>query len=124
MDNENRAIFVYEEARFHAVLLGCPVIPDAWDDREQDFKDQFRELIADLRSGKKQFRNYEEAHDSWVEKYFEMGWEYGVAYDEEKRIHPDLVPYNELDPKEKIKIEIFVRLVKIACACIWLEGRE
>ena len=117
--NERRAIFVYEGARLHATQLECPIIPKPWKEREQDFKDQFRELIADLRSGKKQFRNYEEAHDSWVEKYFDMGWKYDKKYNPENRTHPDLVSYADLDPKEKVKDEVFVRLVEIAKDCIW-----
>ena len=40
-------------------------------------------------------------------------------YDPENRIHPDLVTYSELDPKERVKDEVFVRLVEIAKDCIW-----
>ncbi len=117
--NERRAKFVYEGARLHAIQLECPVIPKSWEEREEDFKEQFRELIFDLCSGKKEFQDFEEAHNSWMRKYFEMGWIHGEKYDPENRIHPDLVPYNELDPKEKVKDEVFVRLVEIARDCIW-----
>lgn len=119
MKNNNRAIFVYEGARLHAIQLQCPIVPKKWEEREPDFKAQFVDLIDDLCSGKKTFKEPEPAHDSWVEKYLEMGWKYGEKYDPEKRIHPDLVPFNELDPKEKIKDEVFLRLVKIAKDCIW-----
>ena len=117
--NERRAIFVYEGARLHAINLECPVIPASWDEREKDFKEQFKELISDLCSGKKKFGNFKEAHDSWVNKYFGMGWIYGTKYDPKNKIHPDLLPYELLDPKEKIKDEVFVRLVEIARDCIW-----
>ena len=40
-------------------------------------------------------------------------------YDPVKRIHPDLVPFDELDPKEKIKDEVFLWLVKMAKKFIW-----
>ena len=117
--NINRAGFVYESARLHATYLRCPVIPKPWSEREQDFKEQFIEIVGDLCSGKKGFLDYEEAHDSWMKKYLEMGWKYGEEYNSEKRIHPDLVSYDDLSPKEKIKDEVFVRLVKIARDCIW-----
>ena len=117
--NERRAKFVYEGARLHAIQLRCPVIPKAWNEREKEFKEQFRDLIADLCSGKKKFQNFEEAHNSWMKKYFEMGWKYGEKYDPENKIHPDLVPYNKLTLEEQVKDEVFVRLVEIARDCIW-----
>ncbi|MCD6148990.1 hypothetical protein J7J18_06490 [bacterium] len=73
--NERRAKFVYEGARLHAVQLRCPVIPKPWDEREKEFKEQFRDLTADLCSGKKKFQNSEEAHNSWMKKYLENGME-------------------------------------------------
>jgi len=117
--NEARAKFVYEAARLHAECLGCPVVPAPWEDREPEFKEQFVELITDLCSGKRKFQDFKEAHDSWMSKYFEMGWKYGPVYDPSKKIHPDLVPYEELDPKEKVKDEVFLRLVDIAKDCMW-----
>lgn len=117
--NERRAIFVYEGARLHAIYLKCPVIPASWNERETDFKEQFIELVSDLASGKRKFQNLEKTHDSWMKKYLEMGWKYGKQYDPANRVHPDLVPYGKLDPKEKIKDEVFLRLVKIAKDCIW-----
>ena len=114
-----RALFVYEAARLHAEMLACPVVPAPWPEREADFQEQFIELIGDLCSGARDFQDFEEAHDSWMAKYFEMGWVYGPDYDPDNRVHPDLVPYDELDPKEKVKDEVFVRLVEIAKDCIW-----
>ena len=114
-----KAEFVYGAARLHATALECPVVPAPWEEREVDFKEQFIDLIDDLCSGKREFLDNEAAHDSLIDKYFKMGWKYGKHYDPENRIHPDLVPYNDLYPKEKVKDEVFVRLVKIARDCIW-----
>ena len=118
---ESRAIFVYEGARLHAIQLECPVIPKAWGKREGEFTTQFVELIDDLCTGKRNFQDFEEAHDSWTKKYLEMGWVYGKEYDPENKIHPDIVSYGELDLKEKVKDEVFLRLVEIARDCIWLD---
>lgn len=118
--DERRAIFIYEGTRIHATALRCPVIPAPWIEREQDFRAQFVGLVTRLCSGILDSRkNSKAAHDSWVKKYFEMGWKYGKEYDPENRVRPDLVPYEELDPKEKIKDEVFLRLVEIARDCIW-----
>ena len=116
---ERRARFCYEAARLHAVMLECPVIPKPWDDRDPDFRRQLVELVDDLCSGRRSFRDFKEAHDSWVQKYEEMGWVFGREYNPEEKTHPDLVPYEALDPKEKVKDEVFLRLVSIAKECIW-----
>jgi len=116
---ERRAIFVYEAARLHAMLLRCPVIPKSWDERDPDFRKQLVELVDDLYSERKMLRDSKEAHDSWVRKRKEMGWIFGKEYNPEKKTHPNLVPYESLDPKEKVKGEVFLRLVSIAKECMW-----
>ena len=117
--SSRRARFVYEGARLHAIALECPVIPKAWGERRLEFQTQFRNLIDRLCSGEIKFQDPEEAHNSWVEKYLEMGWKYGQSYNPDTKVHPDLVPYEDLNPKEKIKDEVFMRLVSIARDCIW-----
>lgn len=116
---ERRAIFVYEAARLHAMLLGCPVVPKPWEEREEEFKRQLITLVDDLVMGRKEFSDSKVAHESWVRKYEEMGWIFGKEFNPEKKTHPDLVPYEALDPKEKVKDEVFLRLVSIAKECMW-----
>ena len=43
----------------------------------------------------------ENAHDHWAVGRMRAGWTYGPARDDEKKLHPDLVPYDELDESEK-----------------------
>jgi len=114
-----RTIFVYEAARLHAMLLGCPVVPRPWGEREEEFKLQLIKLIGDLVAGRRKFPDSKTAHDSWMRKYVEMGWQYGEVYDPEKKTHPDLVRYEELDPKERVKDDVFLALVNIAKEYIW-----
>ena len=116
--DKRRAVFVYEAARLHAVALHCPVIPKPWSKREDDFKRQFIKLVSELCAGKG-FPSFEEAHNSWVSEYLKMGWRYGKKYDPEKKTHPDLVPYDELGPKEQIKDKVFLQLARIAEYAIW-----
>jgi len=111
--SERRAEFVYGAARLGAIAAEAPIIPAQWDDREQDFKDQFLEVI-DRQCGDQRSSSPEELHGSWMQAYLGMGWTYGDTYDPEKRIHPDLVPYLQLGQLEQDKDAVFVALCEIA----------
>jgi hypothetical protein len=44
----------------------------------------------------------ENNHDIWARQRLAEGWQYGVKRDDEKKEHPDLVPYSELPEHEKL----------------------
>jgi len=115
---ERRARFVYEAARIAAEAAFAPIIPAEWEQRDDVFHVQFLEVIkrqcSDLRSS-----SPEELHGSWMQAYFAMDWVYGLVYDAEKKIHPDLVPYAQLGKLEKDKDAVFVALCEIARQ--WIE---
>jgi len=110
---ERRAEFVYEGARLAAMAAGAPIIPDSWNERESAFKDQFLGVI-DRQCGVNRSSSPEELHGSWMQAYFAMGWVYGEKYDREQKIHPDLVPYDQLGQLEQDKDGVFVALCEIA----------
>ena len=110
---ERRAEFVYNAARLAGQASGAPIIPVSWDEREQDFKDQFLKVI-ERQCGDSRPYSPEELHGSWMQSYLTMGWTYGEKYDREKRTHPDLVPYAELGQLERDKDAVFVALCEIA----------
>ena len=41
------------------------------------------------------------AHEMWSQKRIEDGWVYGPKRDDDKKTHPSLIPYEELDESEK-----------------------
>lgn len=110
---ERRAEFVYDGARLAAMAAGAPIIPVPWAEREQAFTDQFLDVI-ERQCGPQRSKSPEELHGSWMQAYFAMGWEYGEEYDRENRIHPDLVPYDDLGQLEQDKDAVFVALCEIA----------
>lgn len=110
---ERRAEFVYNAARLAGISSGAPIIPVLWIEREQEFKDQFMKVI-ERQCGEQRSHSPEELHGSWMQAYFTMGWKYGDKYDRENRVHPDLVPYEQLGQLERDKDAVFVSLCEIA----------
>ena len=110
---QRRAEFVYDAARLAAMAAGAPIIPVLWGKREQDFKDQFLEVI-ERQCGPQRSSSPEELHGSWMQAYLSMSWVYGENYSRENRTHPDLVPYDQLGQLEQDKDAVFVALCEIA----------
>lgn len=110
---ERRAEFVYEGARLQAIAVDAPIVPEPWLQREEPFKAQFREVIA-KQCGPDRKDSPEELHDDWVKAYKAMGWRFGWVRDTEAKTHPDMVPFDELEPRERDKDAVFVALCEIA----------
>lgn len=110
---ERRASFVYEAARLQALAVDAPVVPELWPEREETFRAQFVVYVDGL-CGADEFPTPEEAHDSWWRAYEAMGWTYGPVRDVEKKTHPDMVPFDELEQREQDKDAVFLALVQIA----------
>ena len=108
-----RARFVYEGARLAAEAAGAPIVPAHWDEREQEFRLQFMEVI-ERQCGEYRSKSPEELHGSWYQAYIEMGWIYGPTYDPAAKMHPDMVPYADLGQLEQDKDGVFIALCEIA----------
>ena len=120
---ERQSVFVYEGARLAAIAAEAPIIPACWDKREKPFKAQFREVI-ERQCGPQRSTSPEDLHSSWVQAYLAMGWKYGEEYSKENKIHPDLVPYAELEQREQDKDAVFVALCEIARQWIYDTNKE
>ena len=116
---ERRAKFVYDGARLAAQAAQAPIIPVPWEEREQEFRLQFRAVI-ERQCGDQRSRSPEELHGGWMQAYFGMGWVYGPEYSREKKTHPDLVPYSDLGQLERDKDAVFVALCEIARQWVYL----
>jgi hypothetical protein len=123
MDNitERRAKFVYDGARLAAQASGAPIVPVQWDEREEPFKNQFLKII-ERQCSEQRSHSPEELHGSWMQSYFSMGWVYGEEYNREKKTHPDLVSYADLEQLERDKDAVFVALCEIARQ--WIYDKE
>lgn len=121
---ERRARFVYEGARLAANAAAAPIVPEPWEDRDEPFRAQFREVI-DRQVGPQRSSSPEELHGSWVQAYLAMGWTFGPVRDPDRKTHPDLVPYDALGQLERDKDAVFVALCEIARRWIYdLEAED
>ena len=57
--------------------------------------------------------NPKELHDAWRKYRESQGWIYGPEKDAQKKTHPNLVPWSELDPMQRRKDFVFMSIVEI-----------
>lgn len=50
-------------------------------------------------------------HDAWVAFLLVRGWRPGPGKDPENKIHPNLVPWDELSPEQRDKDRVFIGIV-------------
>src|ERR1700676_1801321 len=96
------AKWIYEATRVEAEWSKRPIVPEAWENRDNKFREQFVNIITEYLSMDK-LPTPAEAHESWNQSYYKMGWKYGKVRDVEAKTHPDLVPFDELPQPEKDK---------------------
>ncbi len=110
---EKIAKLIYEATRMEAEWSKRSIVPEEWENRDEKFRNQFVDIIGKYLSLDK-LPTPPEAHDSWMEAYFKMGWKYGKARNVEKKTHPDLLPFDELPQDERDKDAIFLAFVWLA----------
>jgi hypothetical protein len=106
-------MFVYDAARLAALAANAPIVPVPWAERDDAFREQFRDVI-ERQCGPMRSSSPEELHGSWTQAYIDMGWTYSEKHDPNAKTHPDLVPYAQLEHREQEKDAVFVALCEIA----------
>jgi hypothetical protein len=113
MKAEKITELIYEAARLEAIWSKRSVVPEKWEERDEKFRKQMIEVVKKYLS-MKQLPTPEEAHNSWMKSYFEMGWKYGKERNPELKTHPDLISFYDLPKDERDKDAIFLALVWLA----------
>lgn len=90
-----------------APSLGIPVA-QPWDMLPGEMRESIIQGVKGIREG----NTPEQSHQSWCDFKESHGWTYGPNKDEDAKTHPCLVPYDELDPKDRLKDTLFSAIVK------------
>jgi hypothetical protein len=53
-----------------------------------------------------------ESHSNWVLSLAEQGWSYGPVHDPVAKLHPNMVPYDQLTPEQRQKDALFLAVVR------------
>ena len=96
----------------------CATVSDysqkAWHDAEEWQRESARNgvrfALAELGAGRQPSPSAQ--HDAWMAEKLAQGWKYGPIKDAEKKEHPCIVPYDELNGLQKIKDSIFLGVVQ------------
>ena len=102
MKEEKITELVYEAARLEAEWSKRSIVPEKWEDRDEKFRNQMINVVKKYLS-QENLPTPEEAHNSWMDAYFKMGWKYGKERDVDKKTHPDLLPFYNLPQDERDK---------------------
>lgn len=57
------------------------------------------------------FATNDKLHNEWMQHKLNEGWKFGVVKDVEKKEHPCLVPWEDLEEKDKVKDILFRKIV-------------
>lgn len=93
--------------RDYASLLGESVLP--WEQLSQQSREGFAlGVLGYLR------HRYtpEQQHQAWSDSKLAAGWTYGEVRDDEKKLHPNLVPYSQLSQGQHLKDFLFQSVVR------------
>ena len=97
----------HEANRAYCHFTGDPGLP-AWDDLSPDYRASTALGVRLALEGS----TPERSHTAWVSERLGAGWVYGPVLDREKKIHPNLVPYDQLPLAQRVKDHLFLAIVQ------------
>src|SRR5439155_16984621 len=98
----------HEANRAYCVVVGDPELP-GWDDLETSYRESTRAGVRNALAG----HTPEESHESWMKERIEAGWRLGPSLNRAAKVHPNLIPYDQLPEVQKGKDQLFIGIVRL-----------
>lgn len=92
------------------VVNGDPALPH-WENLDPNYQESSRQGVAAALNG----AGPRELHESWMKERTAQGWVFGEVLDRTAKVHPCLVDYDLLPPKQRLKDALFGAIVT---ACV------
>src|SRR5206468_5088738 len=96
----------HEANRALCIVLGDPPSP-GWDELEESYRQSTRTGVEAALAGS----GPAAMHESWMQERLAAGWQHGTPLDRVAKIHPNLVPYDQLPENQKRKDDLFLAIV-------------
>jgi hypothetical protein len=106
---EQAAICAHELNRAYCMTIGDNSQP-SWADAPDWQKDSAREGARKILDG--EVTTPEQSHLSWMAHKLADGWQYGPVKDPSKKEHPCMVPYEQLEPEQRVKDALYHACVR------------
>ena len=108
------------EKVIRVISVACHEVNRAWclahgDKSQPHWEDLDGETRASAHSGVRgaiQGNTPEQSHTSWLEFKGARGWKYGPGKSPDDKLHPCMVPYEELSDDQKMKDHLFISTVR------------
>ena len=104
---ENIAKVCHEVNRAYCVSIGDNS-QVSWDEAEQWQKDS---AMNGVKFHLENDVTPEQSHENWMAEKLADGWAFGTVKDPSRKLHPCIVPYNELPLEQRVKDYLFKAVV-------------
>ena len=108
MKMESLARLAHEVNRIYCRSLGDFSQP-SWEQAPEWQKESARKGVQGIVA--KNVTSPEDSHRQWLRHKRAEGWRYGPDKDPDKKLHPCMVPYEDLPLDQRIKDELFFTVV-------------
>lgn len=51
------------------------------------------------------------SHEAWVQSKIRAGWKFGDTYSEDEKTHPNIKPYDQLEPEQRLKDLLYLAIL-------------